>query len=840
MRLRHLFRLLTLAALLLPALPFRSTGQVFYPENDIQAALTRLLPELKRSYGTAVESDSLLVDSDLHKQRLAEMVRSADEVTIGLYTQRPEFAFDMAFALEKVTDVYDDFREQARQYDRYLNSSRAGLRRYTLLDETLRDMYMDHPLDSLHVSDSLLLEIPAPEPLGQMDAAEKALLDSCLRYTGALKDLYGRSVLLALQDSVCYAETEHRLMQAYEFARSNYADTQKGIFVDNAAGFFQIIRDGSRYVSAAKHDLHQRFSSKGGRMALKNASLAFLALVLALVLGYFLCGLILKFVRREDIRAYKPLLSAILGILLFVLGIQFLRMDPSNPYRMIGYSLMSQFFWLTLAILVSVLIRVPGDKARASRNLYFPTLLLAFLIIQLRAILLPASLVPIALPPALVIFIVWQSGVIIRLRSKVERTDVGYTWCSVVVMGAALVLSLVGYAMLGVLLMTFWTFQLALLHTITALYFLMKRYYESPVIRRKVRYREANPNLPLEDRNAYIEVTWMYDLIRMVVVPVACILSVLISLQLTSHAYQLSLTGAHLLGRPLLPGKYFAYLTLSNFLIILTLFFVFRYLIYLVKGLLRVFKLRRIIERKGALATPLKESDVNLSLTNALVTVIGWLLYLIIVFSILHMPMAAITTISTGLAAGVGFALKDLINNFFYGVQLMAGRIRVGDKISCDGVRGIVKRVSYQTTQVEDEDGSLIAFTNTELFTKKFRNLNSGRNYEFLKMPVSVRYGTDIEFARSVILKALKPLMTKDQSGRDIVDPSFPVDVRFDGFGENSINLIVALYSTVETHYTFPSRAKEAIYNAFYENGIQIPFPQREIYVKSVPEEKKD
>ena len=170
----------------------------------------------------------------------------------------------------------------------------------------------------------------------------------------------------------------------------------------------------------------------------------------------------------------------------------------------------------------------------------------------------------------------------------------------------------------------------------------------------------------------------------------------------------------------------------------------------------------------------------------------------------------------------------------------MAGRIKVGDKISCDGIRGIVKRVSYQTTLVEDEDGSLIAFTNTDLFTKKFRNLNSGKNYELLKMPVSVRYGTDIARARDVILEALKPLMVKDKSGRDIVDPSFPVDVRFDNFGDSSINLIVALYSTVETHYTFPSSALEAIYNAFHENGIEIPFPQRDVYVKTPPEDERD
>ena len=101
-----------------------------------------------------------------------------------------------------------------------------------------------------------------------------------------------------------------------------------------------------------------------------------------------------------------------------------------------------------------------------------------------------------------------------------------------------------------------------------------------------------------------------------------------------------------------------------------------------------------------------------------------------------------------------------------------------------------------------------------------------------------MRYGTDFEQARQVILEALKPLMTKDKRGRDIVDPTFPIDVRFDNFGESSINLAVVLYTTIETHYTFPARAKEAIYNAFHDHGIDIPFPQRDVYIKPVPEKK--
>ena len=101
-----------------------------------------------------------------------------------------------------------------------------------------------------------------------------------------------------------------------------------------------------------------------------------------------------------------------------------------------------------------------------------------------------------------------------------------------------------------------------------------------------------------------------------------------------------------------------------------------------------------------------------------------------------------------------------------------------------------------------------------------------------------MRYGTDFDQARQIVLEALAPLMSKDKAGRDIVDPSFPIDIRFENFGESSIILSVVLYTTVETHYTFPARAREAIYNAFHEHGIEIPFPQRDVYIKPVPEKK--
>ena len=845
MRIRSLFRYaVLLAATLLVAFPARSV----VPEKDFPSTLNNLLQELRQSYASALESDSLLVNNRARRDAFSQVLKSADEVTIMLYTQRPEFTFDMAFALEEVSRVTSAFHEQVLLSDQYRIAARSGLRRYELLDETLQGMLRRQSADSLAAADSLLLPVA---PLEEADPEKAALLDSCLHYTGALTALYGESVTLALQDSVLCAETEARLKQAYDYAQANYADTQKNRYIDDNVNIVQILTGWKSFIQFVKGDLRMRYGmdstpeqtgdetvsrSFSGKYVLAYALLSLVMLLLSALMAVLIGAVAYRWIKNEKWIQFRPIITAILGTLLFALGMLLFKAERGNPYWRMAYQLLTQYAWLTLAILVSLLIRIRGDQARASLRIYVPTLLLAFFCILMRAIFLPASAVPLIFPPTLLIFIIWQSVVNTRCRTQVSPVDLRYMWASVVVMSVTAILSLAGYSMIGVLLLTFWTFLLALLHTITTLYYLMMRYYENRVIARKARYHQETPQLPLGDKHAFIEVTWLYDLLRMVIVPLMAIYSFPLSVLLTSRAYQLSLTGADLMNLPLIQSAGYEYFSLSRILLVVGLFFIFKYLIYLAKAMFRVFKLRNMIEEKGDV--PIKESDVNRSLPNAIMSLLGWLLYLIVSFSILHLPMKAITYISTGLAAGVGFALKDLINNFFYGIQLMAGRIRIGDKISCDGVRGIVKNVSYQTTQIEDEDGSLILFTNTDLFTKKFRNLNTGRNYELIKIFVSIRYGTDFEKARQVILEALAPLMTKDKLGRDIVDPSFPIDVRFDTFGESSIILAVVLYTTVETHYTFPARAREAIYNAFHEKGIEIPFPQRDVYIKPVPEKK--
>jgi small-conductance mechanosensitive channel len=203
----------------------------------------------------------------------------------------------------------------------------------------------------------------------------------------------------------------------------------------------------------------------------------------------------------------------------------------------------------------------------------------------------------------------------------------------------------------------------------------------------------------------------------------------------------------------------------------------------------------------------------------------------------LKIPASGLALITTGLATGMGFAMKDILNNFFYGIQLMGGRLRVGDIVECDGIRGTVVGLSYQTTQIEGIDGSIMFFTNSALFNKNFKSLTRNNSYQMVSFQVGVKYGTDVEKARQIIIDAITPLMVKDKYGRDTVDKRTGIIVRFHDFADSAVVLNVLVKVTVETYASFPAKAKEAVYKAFNENGIEIPFPQQDVYIKEVPEQ---
>ena len=86
--------------------------------------------------------------------------------------------------------------------------------------------------------------------------------------------------------------------------------------------------------------------------------------------------------------------------------------------------------------------------------------------------------------------------------------------------------------------------------------------------------------------------------------------------------------------------------------------------------------------------------------------------------------------------------------------------------------------MEQESTQIIATDGAVMAFPNSTLLNKNFKNLTKNHSYELVSIPVGVKYGVDVDAVRKVIKDALQPLLVKDVYGRDVVDPNFGIQVR--------------------------------------------------------------
>jgi small-conductance mechanosensitive channel len=127
---------------------------------------------------------------------------------------------------------------------------------------------------------------------------------------------------------------------------------------------------------------------------------------------------------------------------------------------------------------------------------------------------------------------------------------------------------------------------------------------------------------------------------------------------------------------------------------------------------------------------------------------------------------------------------------------------------------------------INTTDGSVIAFQNSQLFTKNYKNMTRNHGYELHILDVGVAYGTNIQHAKEVIKNAVMPL--------ENINKKKGVSVVLKELGDSALVLKVIVWVNVFTQYSDDGIILEAIYNALNENNIEIPFPQTDIHIKDI------
>jgi small-conductance mechanosensitive channel len=501
----------------------------------------------------------------------------------------------------------------------------------------------------------------------------------------------------------------------------------------------------------------------------------------------------------------------------------------------IAARLTNTFLWLLAAILVALFFRLKPKQLKYGVRLYLPTFCMALAVIGFRVVFMPNALMNFIFPPVLVAFFIWQLFACLHNAKKVDRSDRLLGWISLVATGAALGVAIAGYIFASLLILVWWYFQLAAIHIIYTILYLIVQYRKKRMAPRLSDYRSRIDFVTGPGKETLMfGATWFYDLVKDVVLPVMGLLSIPFCIHLALDVFDFEDLYNNIYHQNFVQlvndsGANTFRLSFHGILVLVCLFFVFRYINRALHAIWQ--QIRYALFMKKNHRKTIRNNEINLSLGNSIISVLVWFTYIVVIVLTLHIPTSSLSLVAGGLSAGIGFALKDTLNNFIYGIQLMSGRLRVGDWIVCDGIRGKVTDIGYQSTQIETIDGAQMSFLNATLFAKNFSNLTRNHGYEFVKITVGVAYGTDIQRVRELLGEALQTLQDKDAFGRDIVDAKRGISITLEEMDDSAVTIAVKQQVLVAERIGYIDRAKEVIYNTLNENGISIPFPQCDVHL---------
>ncbi len=235
----------------------------------------------------------------------------------------------------------------------------------------------------------------------------------------------------------------------------------------------------------------------------------------------------------------------------------------------------------------------------------------------------------------------------------------------------------------------------------------------------------------------------------------------------------------------------------------------------------------------------LKMISMGQGARDAMVTIIGYILFIIALLaglSVAGFDFGNIAIVAGALSVGIGFGLQNIVNNFVSGLILLFERpIRKGDWIAVGTTEGYVKDIHIRSTTIQTFDRADVIVPNSELISNQVTNWVLSSEMGRAIVPVGVAYGSDTEKVRDILLAVA-------EENEDVMKTaSAPKPkVLFRAFGDSSLNFELRVFvRDVDSRISVISDINFAIDKAFREEGIEIPFPQRDLHVKSLPVESR-
>ena len=771
-------RFLTIIVILLAVL----NAHAVLKEKDLAQTLQILRAELNNNYREMTERSA--IDQKRGEQlrnQLMTTMRRSNQNSLMLYSQKQDYVFDLTYACHEATEQYREFQRQRVPFKTFMTRTEHEIARYDSLIISLQKM----PHGVLSVQSQ-------KDRLACLDLARKI-----------------RSALDANRDKLAdfidiYDQTEQRLSNLNDYAQRRYNDIQTGIFRNGGDSYFSILGNFGRNWQFMTRTVQKKYqptdnSQWDSRYIFGVLISVILYAVFATLLNFVLIRYVVpKRLRTEEFMKKRTCITLATTTVTFALILGITLATVKQNFFIMAANLLVTYAWLLGVILFSLLLRVKGDQIKSAFRIYTPLIAVGFLVIAFRIILIPNELVNILFPPILLVCALWQWSVIRRHNRNIPRSDIFYTYISLMVFIVSVVCSWMGYTLLAVQVLIWWIMQLTCILTITCVSQYIKRYGE------RRNFAEAP-----------VTRTWAYDLFYQVILPSLSVGSVMLSIWWAADVFNLSDLCWRAFKYHFIDQDNFQ-LSIIKLTMVICLWFLFS---YLSKTLLRLLRL----------AFQMRDPDSAESRTvmsKNVIQIIIWGTWVLLSLSVLHISVSWLLYITGGLSAGIGFASKNIIENIFYGASLMTGRIKVGDWIEVNNTMGRVTSISYTSTVVESLYGEIITFQNSQLFTNNYKNLTRNHGYVLAVVPYSVAYGSNLQevvrLADDAVNQMKHRWMDRSKKAKSVVGE----------LADSGINLKMFVWADAPKKSYVISDVLNCIYDTLNQHHIEIPFPQQDVHIK--------
>ncbi len=758
-------------------------------EKDLEQTLGILRTELKQ-YDSELDRRSTMRKDRTKRliQQLMATMKRADQNALMLYSQQQDNVFDLTYACHEATQQYHNFHRQQLPFTSFLEKTEGEIARYDSLINHLQGI-----------------------PTRMMTKYGAENRDSCLLIAQSIRGKLEDNANTLRRNIYLYTKAENRLSELNDYANKRYNEIQQNIFINGGDSYPTLISNLSRRWTQISDNIRKKYSfsaNANSQWSPKWIFGMFLGILFYVLVAIVLNLLFFKFAlpnkfKTEEFKKKRVCIIMATTTVTFAILQGLVINNSSQNFLIMASGLLVEYAWLLGVILISLLMRVKGDQIKSAFRIYAPLIAVGFIVIGCRIILIPNELVNLTLPPILLLCALWQWSVIRRHNQNIPRSDIFYTYVSLIVFVASVVCSFIGYTLFAVQLIIWWIMQLTCILTITCI----SRYLEIYAKRKRLTQKP-------------ISQTWWYYLIEKVAMPVMGVHSILLSVYWAAKVFNLTDMCFMIFKHPFInmvnaQGEPTLTVSILKLIMVINSWFLFR---YITKTVLAFLKMHYEISDPSTAAS----REV---MGKNVIQVLVWGVWLLFSLSLLNISLAWLLAISGGLSTGIGFASKDIIENIYYGASLMAGRIKVGDWIDVDGTMGKVVSISYTSTVVESIQGEVITFQNAQLFTKNYKNLTRNHGYVLTTIPFGVAYGSNLKEVTNMVEEAVNNMHN------EYIDQEKRAKCVATEMGDSSVNFKLAVWAEAPKRSHVISEVLKCIYDTLNEHNINIPFPQRDIHI---------